>query len=136
MIVLTSDGIPFDVSKEVADLSEFLSGASDDDKLHIPHVTAREFEKVVRFCHMHVEEPMGHIPIPLRVDREFVNTTYSRFADSIDVQSELIPLLIASDFLGVEPLVSLLCAKIAMLAETSDNVDGFLHSINHEISSP
>jgi hypothetical protein len=128
MIVVTSDGHMFDVSKDVADLSDFMRDANEEDDLHIPNVAAREFASVLTFCHMHIKEPMKHIPTPMKHTdlNEYVGEEYFRFVNSVDVHSELVPLILAADFLGIDPLVSLLCAKLAILAQTSDNVDTFL----------
>ncbi len=128
MIVVSSDGQTFDVSKDIADLSDFMCDANEDDELVIPNVAAREFALILRFCQMHVDEPMKLIPTPMKHTdlNEYVGEEYFRFVNSVDVHSELVPLILAADFLGVDPLVSLLCAKMAILAQTSDNVDAFL----------
>jgi hypothetical protein len=134
MIVVTSDGHSFDVSKEIADLSDFLRDANEDDELVIPNVAAREFKHILRFCQMHVDEPMKHIPTPMKHTdlHEYVGTTFTEFVNSVDVHSELVPLILAADFLGIDPLVSLLCAKMAILAQTSDSVDTFLSQFSPE----
>lgn len=128
MIIVSSDGIQFDVSRDVADLSDFLRNADQEDEIVVPNVHARELEIVIRFCDMHVREPMQNIPTPLNsLDlSEYIQPQYMSFLDSIDVRSDLVPLILAADFLGVEPIVGLLCAKMAIIARTSDNVDAFL----------
>lgn len=128
MIVVTSDGHSFNVPKEIAEVSDFMRDANEDDELVTPNVAAREFASVLTFCHMHIKEPMKHIPTPMKHTdlNEYVGEEYFRFVDSVNVHSELVPLILAADFLGIDPLVSLLCAKLAILAQTSDNVDTFL----------
>jgi hypothetical protein len=137
MIVIASDGQSFDVSKEVADLSDFMHDMNEEDDLHIPNVAARELASILTFCQMHVKEPMKVIPIPMKHTDlgEYVGDTYFQFVNSIDVHSELVPLILAADFLGIEPLVSLLCAKLAVLAQTSDNVDEFMNKFSPELLS-
>jgi hypothetical protein len=135
MIIVTSDGQSFDVSKEMMELSDFMCDANEDDDLHVPNVAAREFAMILTFCHMHIKEPMKHIPTPMKhTDLDaYVGEEYFRFVDSVNVHSELVPLILAADFLGIDPLVSLLCAKLAILAQTSDNVDAFLSQFSPEL---
>lgn len=135
MIVVSADGTHFDISRDIADLSDFLRDAHDDEELVMPKVQAREFATILRFCQMHIETPMRNISTPLRTTNlvEYIGEAYTDFVNSIDVHSDLVPLILAADFLAIEPLVSLLCAKIAILAQTSDNVDAFLTQFNPEL---
>lgn len=135
MIFITSDGTSFEVSRDIMDLSDFLCDADEDQEIVTTNVHAREFRTILRFCEMHIETPMEYIPTPLRSFDlvEYIGETYNDFVNSINVHNELVPLIIATDFLGIEPLTALLCAKLAILAQTSDNVDAFLTQFSPEL---
>lgn len=135
MIVVTSDGQSFNVSKDIMELSDFMRDANEEDELHVPNVAAREFAMIMRFCEMHIEDPMEYIPTPLRTLNlvDYIGVKYNEFVDSIDVHSELVPLILANDFLGIETFTTLLCAKMAVLAQTSDSVDAFLTQFSPEL---
>ncbi len=127
----SSDEHAFEVPNEVAQLIQFVHACaegSEDDDVILPKVKARELSKILEFCNLHATAPMQNIPTPLRTtDLEaIVGETYYAFVQSIDVTHELVELILAVDFLGQDALMSLLCAHMAILANTSDNVDAFL----------
>ncbi len=129
MIVITSDGVSFDVPSEVVKLSDFLRGADADEEMVIPKVSKKHFETIMRFCELHSEDPMKQIRPPLSSDcslQSIVGESYYNFVRSIDVKDELVQLIHATDFLGIEPMMHLLCARMAILASTIEDPDEFL----------
>jgi len=129
--VISADNQEFVVPKEVAEKCAFFHACiedGEDDDVTVPKVKGRELAKIFEFCNMQLAEPMSSVPVPLRsVELDtLVGTRYNAFVQSIDVTNELVELILAVDFLGQEELMSLLCAHMAILANTSDNVDTFL----------
>lgn len=129
MIVITSDGASFDVPNEVVKMSDFLRDADADEEMVIPKVSKKHFETILRFCELHAKDPMKQIRPPLSSDcslQSIVGEAYYNFVQSIDVKDELVQLIAASDFLGIEPMMHLLCARMAILASTIDDPVAFL----------
>jgi hypothetical protein len=127
----TADNQTFQVPNTVAQLIQFIHACiedEEDDEVFLPKVNGRELAKILEFCSMYVTEPMHAILHPLRTNdlKTLVGDRYSTFVQSIDVTHELVELMIAVDFLGQESFMSLLCAHMAILANTSDNVDAFI----------
>lgn len=127
----SADGHAFELPNEVAQLVQFVhacSEGSEDDDVILPKVNARELSKIFEFCNMYHEEPMPAIHTPLRTTdlASIVGERYFAFVQSIDVSNDLVELILAVDFLGQDALMSLLCAHMAILANTSDNVDALI----------
>lgn len=136
--ITSSDDIEFDIPAEVAAKCEFIRACMDEgegvvaDDIVVPKVKGRELAKLFEFCNMLIDEPMPVIAAPLRTTNleTLVGERYNAFVQSIDVSNQLVELILAIDFLGQEELMSLLCAHMAILANTSDNVDAFLGKFN------
>lgn len=129
--IISVDAQEFDVPREVAEKCTFFHACIEDggdDDIIVYKVKGRELAKILEFCSMLLAEPMPTIPVPLRTSEldTLVGKNYNAFVQSIDVTHELVELILAVDFLGQEELMSLLCAHMAILANTSDNVDDFL----------
>lgn len=130
--VISADDKEFDVPKEVAEKCDFLRACTDEDggedEIFVPKVKAHELSKIIKFCNLLLAEPMQKIHVPLRTNdlHDLVGADYYTFVHSIDVRHELVELILAVDFLGQDELMSLLCAHMAILAKTSENVDAFI----------
>lgn len=129
--VISADNQEFCVPVEVAEKCAFLRACTDDgneDDIIVLKVKGRELAKIFEFCNMLLTEQIQAIAVPLRTTdlQSLVGERIYAFVQSIDVTHELVELILAVDFLGQEELMSLLCAHMAILANTSDDVDAFL----------
>ncbi len=128
----TADQCQFEVPNHVAHLIDFVRACTDetdgDEDVVLPKVNAREFSKIIEFCNIHTSDPVNRLEVPLRSNdlQSLVGERVFAFVQSIDVKHELVDLILAVDYLGQEQLMAVLCAHMAILANTSDNVDAFL----------
>jgi hypothetical protein len=121
--VKTSDGHTVEVSQKLRDASDFFRDTEgpedgDGDELLLQHVTARQLELAQTFVDFITDEnPFPHIskPLPLMQLNKIVGTLYADFARQIDM-NEVIPLILAADFLGLNDLHELLCTHVALAA--------------------
>jgi S-phase kinase-associated protein 1 len=124
MITLkSSDGKPFEVSKEVAArLSKFLAdkiarGCSDDDGIELQSIGSEALEKVVDYCNRH--DPSAAAASIIR-GRSFYAAPSKDLEEWEDrklverlSQDALFDLVEAADFLKMDGLLDVTCRKIA-----------------------
>jgi hypothetical protein len=118
MHVKTSDGHTIEVSEKLRHASDFMKDAADDEELVVAHVTARQLELAQAFVDLITDEhPFPEIfkPFPLEKLHKIVGTVFADFVQQIDM-NEVVPLVLAADFLGMSDLLELLCAHVAMTA--------------------
>lgn len=122
--VVTLDGQKFSVQTNHLIISKLilvmLDGADidddDDDDLPIPGVKSKDFEKVVEFMKLYKENPMKEIEKPLRSNnlKDIVQECYADLIN-IEEEEELFSLIMASNYLDIQPLLNLGCAKVASM---------------------
>lgn len=124
IVVKTSDGHTIEVSEKLRDASDFMRDANVDDgegeeeALVVMHATKRHFEIAQSFVDLITDEnPFPQItPSHSLEDLEnIVGIVFAEFVRQIDM-NEVIPLILAADFLGMEDLVGLLCAHVSLSA--------------------
>jgi S-phase kinase-associated protein 1 len=123
------------VSREAAKLSGLVSVLLYDDELDdeievpLPVVRDTELAKIIEFCEYYTTtEPMRALPKPLRtgVLVDHVQEWYSKFTE---MDSEQMNYLVnAANYMQVEPLTELMCAKMALMIKnmTPDQIRDFL----------
>ena len=114
--------VPVDVCK----ISEFVKpmlpdegeNMQDMEPISIPNVRTEVLQKVIEFCTYHHDHPMEKIEKPLKSSNmeELVGPWYAHFVKNLE-EEMLLQLMLAANFMSIEPLVSLTCAYIASLAE-------------------
>lgn len=111
----------FEIRKKAAILSKFinvsLSGNDPDDKVvEIPHVKENTLEKIIEYLnHVH-EFGASEITKPVLSDNLLDSKVTEWDNKFIDVKDdELSDLLCVSNFMDIEPLLHLCCAKYASL---------------------
>ena len=126
---VSKEGDSFEVSAEVAKMSELVKtmmdedGDDDDDdddddavaEIPLPNVKASVLKKVIDFCEHHKAEPMTEIEKPLKsaVMAEVVQKWY---ADFVNVEQVLLfELILAANYMDIKPLLDLTCATVASM---------------------
>ena len=85
-------------------------------KIALPKISAKVMRKIIEFCKHIKDFPPGPIvEKPLRTGKleEIVGKWYATFIEM--GQDDIFDLINASDFLGLQPLQDLGCAKIAVM---------------------
>ena len=122
--ILTNDGetIPFDKNDLL--LSELIRTMIDEDEeennmieIPLPNVSASIMKNILTFTRQYTKEPMAKIPRPLpSIDLgQVVDSWYVDYIESIDKEQPLHDLIKAADYLDIEPLIDLACARVAVL---------------------
>ena len=82
----------------------------------LPNVRTEVLQKVIEFCTHYRDDPMKTIEKPLKSFNmeELVGPWYANFVK--DLEKEMLhQLMLAANFMSIEPLVSLTCAFVASL---------------------
>ncbi len=117
--VQVSDGT-MEIAKEICDMSklmkEMMSEGDDNDIIPLPNVKQETMIKVVEWCNYHQSHPLPEVQKPIASpdvkvvlkdfpwDAEFIN---------IDDQETVFNLVLAANYLDIEPLLDLGCMRIA-----------------------
>ena len=124
--IMTKDGFIVEETAYVMSMSELvntmLENGNEDDyeneneehqQIHIPNVDKRELDKVITFCKYYKETPFDEIEKPLssNILSDSVSEWYCKFIDM--PQEELIGLVLAANFMHVQPLIELACCALA-----------------------
>lgn len=84
--------------------------------LPLPNVDAKTLTKVVEFCKHHVDDPMPSIARPIKSNdmKEIMKDSLwdAEFVDQLS-QDALFDVILAANYMAIEPLLDLGCAKIA-----------------------
>lgn len=117
--LLSSDLIPFSISRAAANCSGLLQCMIEDEDADITEpipilgVDGTILQKIIEFCEHHVQDPMPEIkkPIPSGEFQTLVNSWYDSYVDI--PHTTLFPLVEAANYMDIKPLMDLACAKIA-----------------------
>jgi len=129
----------FEVPVAVAKLSALVTDIMKDDadsgdipEVPVPSVRSDILSKVIDFCTHYKAEPMNEIEKPLKSHKmdEIVQKWY---ADFVDVDQEaLFEIIVAANFLNIQPLLDLTCASVAGLikGKTPEEIRNTFNIIN------
>lgn len=120
--IMTSDGQQFSVQTNHLIISKLIfvmldeSDIDAEDNIPVPAVNSKNFEKIVEFMKMYHENPMKEIEKPLRSNnlKDIVQECYADLIN-IEEEEELFSLIMASNYLDIQPLLNLGCAKVASM---------------------
>lgn len=119
--IVSSEGESFEVPISAAKLSEVFSNMINDEDeaqqdIPLSNVNSTILTNVIYFLQHYQLEPMSEIVKPLISSNmgDLVEEWYANFVNEMS-QEILFDLVCAAHFLGVEPLVELLSAKIASM---------------------
>ena len=126
----SSDGKVFEINDKALFLSKFLNDIIDnnrelDQEIIINKVDAKNLEKIVEYLKHYETEKPKEIPKPIPSNdlKSFLNEWDYNFINPISIE-ELIDLINASNFLGIDSLIKLISAKLAseMMTGTIEEV--------------
>jgi len=103
------------VSGTVKDIIKEDDDDDDEEEIDLQNVSTATLVKVIDFMNLYDREKMNDIEKPLRSDKmeEVVQVVYSEFV-VID-QEKLFDLILAANYMHIQPLLDLTCAKVASM---------------------
>jgi len=138
-ILVSSEGIKFEVPMEVAQMSVLVKEMTDEEEtdgstpeIPLPNVKASVLEKVLEFAKHHYKEPMPEIDKPLKsaVMAEVVGEWDAKF---VDIEQEtLFELILAANYMDLKSLLDLTCAKVASMikGKTPEEIRAVFNIVN------
>jgi len=115
----SKEGTLLEISKKAALQSKFIKNATETDKdcteVHLQHVETPILEKVIEYLKYHYNNPAKPIPKPLTSNnlRDFVDEWDAKFSETD--QDTMFKVLLAANYMDIQPLLLLQCAKVASL---------------------
>ena len=109
--------VDIDVAKQSVILKNMIEDLGPDGNLNISNIKKDTMRKVIDFCKHYKESKLPTIQKPLQSDKlsEAINDEwYVKFID-LDKVDDIIDIVIAANFLDIDPLTELSCAKLASL---------------------
>ncbi|KAK8813862.1 hypothetical protein WA556_000433 [Blastocystis sp. ATCC 50177/Nand II] len=120
IVLVDMEGNKHTADKRILSMSEYLKGMRDngsikDDTLTLGSIKGSCLSRVVTFCEHHLDNPLTEIERPLKSSnmRDIVPEWDAAF---IEIPTEeLMDLVVAANFLIIQPLLDVACAKIASM---------------------
>lgn len=119
MYITTRDGDRLAVSRSVIELNTFLNVMVEDNDefdISLSMVTTKDMAKVIEFCNYYDRNPFVPIERPVRhrkMDRVVEDRWYINFVEL--GREDLFDMINVANYLDNQPLLDLLCAKIATM---------------------
>ncbi len=108
--------VPLEVLKKSIILKNMIEDTSQDGEINIPNINFKTLQLVIKYCEEYKDKTHSEIKQPLEGKDLLANGATEwdvKFIDSIDKMDDLIDLIVAANFLDIEGLLALGCAKIA-----------------------
>jgi S-phase kinase-associated protein 1 len=116
-----TDGFSFNVSLEACNLSDLMKSVIEDagddaqTEIPLPNVPSNVLEKIVEFMQCYTETPMSEIEKPLK-SPDLIEVVGEKYANLVNIDQELlIQMMGAADYMGIQSLLDLTCAKVASI---------------------
>ena len=104
----------------ILDMSEYLkgmkeSGSIKSNTISLENIKEVSLKRIIDFCTYHLDKPLAEIERPLKSSN--MRDVVSEWdADFVNIPTEeLLDLVVAANFLIVQPLLDLTCAKVASM---------------------
>ncbi len=119
VLFLTSDGHTVEVEREIASKSEWVKnivdGSEVDDNIPLPEIKKATLLKVIEYCTYINTNVPPQIDKPLR-SNELSDIVDPWYAEFVNLEKEvLFELILAANFMDINSLLELACAKVASL---------------------
>ncbi len=128
--LITKEGKEIEISKKAAELSEILKGAMadfpEDGSLPLNEVDEKSAEKIKEFLtHFNGAAP-AEIEKPLTSNdmKSLTDEWSAGFVDKMSME-ELVNLTVAANYMGINSLLDLCCAKVASLCKDKNEEEIF-----------
>jgi S-phase kinase-associated protein 1 len=119
-VTLVCDGKEYEVELEIAQQSVILKNMIEDTgkegKIPLNNLDIPTFDRILEFCRHYRDAKMSPIEKPLKSSNlaDVVDEWYAKFID-LEKMDDIISLVIAANYLDIDPLTELSCAKLASL---------------------
>ena len=126
----TKDGKEFVISKKAAELSELLSGTIKDypnePMIPLSEVDEKTAEKVVEYLIHYdgVTPPEIEKPLPSAELKTLIDEWAFNYIDKILLE-DLVNITVAANFMGIQSLMELCCARIASMCKDKSEEEIF-----------
>lgn len=120
--LVSQEGTMFSMPICVVRHSTLISTMLEDDggedgevaEIPLPYVKAAVMTRVAEFLQLYEDEPFPEIPKPLPSTNmaDAVPAKYAAFVDGLSPEMQF-ELILAANYMDVQPLLELLCAKVA-----------------------
>ena len=117
--IITAEGIKYEIEEQIACKSQLIKniagGAGIDKEIPLPNVKSEILEKVIEYCRHYKDTT------PLEIEKPLKSSVMSEIVPSWDAnfveleQEVLFELLNAANYLDIQSLVDLTCAKVASM---------------------
>lgn len=122
IVVTTKEGKKFTINKKASEMSLLLknTGEISDEVIVLNEVDEKSMELIIKYLNRWKDESPPEIEKPLK-SNNMKDVTDSWSADFIDLDLDtLTSLTVSCNFLEINPLIDLACAKIASLCKDKD----------------
>mmetsp|Transcript_25178 Transcript_25178/g.37099 ORF Transcript_25178/g.37099 Transcript_25178/m.37099 type:complete len:169 (+) Transcript_25178:56-562(+) len=137
--LVSQEGEQFDVSLEVAKMSELVKTMFDDEQaddevqeIPLPNVKTAILAKIIEFAEHYKTDPMTEIEKPLKSANmnEIVQEWYANFVN-VD-QEVLFELILAANYMDIKPLLEITCATVASMikGKTPEDIRQHFNIVN------
>ena len=126
----SKDGKEFEISKKAAELSELLKGTMndypDDNSIPLTDIDEKTTEEVlVYLTHFNGQSPLEiEKPLPSSDLKSLIDEWSANFIDKL-LLDDLVNLTVAANFMGINSLLDLCCAKISSLCKDKSEEEIF-----------
>ena len=128
--LVTKDGKEIEITKKDAELSELLKSAINDN----PKESSFPLNELDEKCGEKIKEYLSHFngtappeiekPITSNEMKNLTDEWSANFADKMTME-ELVNLTVAANYMGINSLLDLCCAKVASLCKDKDEKEIF-----------
>jgi S-phase kinase-associated protein 1 len=108
--------VDLEVAQQSVILKNMIEDTGKDGEIPLPNLKMDILKKIIEFCEHYKDFKLAPLEKPLRTSNleEIVDDWYANFIN-LDKMDELIDVVVASNFLDIDPLIELSCAKLASL---------------------
>lgn len=109
--------VDVDVAKQSVILSNMMEDVGADGPINISNIKKDTMRKVIEFCEYYKSKKLQTIQKPLQsadLSSAITEEWYVKFID-LEKVDDIIDIVIAANFLDIDPLTELSCAKLASL---------------------
>ena len=120
IVLVDKEGGRQEVDSRVLEMSEYIKEKKsnhdiENNTLVLDNISGTTLSRIITFCTYHLDNPLAEIERPLKSSnmRDVVSEWDANFINiSVD---ELMDLIVAANFLIIQPLLDVACAKVASL---------------------
>jgi S-phase kinase-associated protein 1 len=134
--LVSQEGERFEINKRIAVQSELVQTMAEGDReendIPLPNVKSSVLRKVIEYLRYHVDNPARDIEKPLK-SANMHEIVSAWDADFVDVDQEvLFELILAANYMNINPLLDLCCAKVASMikGKTPENIRKTFNIVN------